>query len=151
MKMSALIPLVGLSMSLIFYSCEKETLEIAKKAEFSKPYILGFNEVSYLNDKDNTLKVTIMSISDLRCLEKKECESEGAATVRLNLSNLDNAFGETLLSISSSHVADSTIIKINDKKYLVKLLGVASGFNNTPNTGPVATLFISPIITTTIQ
>lgn len=129
----------------VFYSCQKETIELAKTAEFNKPYKLGFNEVSYLNNEGKSLKVTIMNISDLRCLEEKECENEGSASVRLNLSNLKNATGETILSINNSHSIVSTIININDTDYLIQLLEITSGFNNTPNTGPVATIIVTPM------
>ena len=146
MKNSSLFFLFSLFPLFVFYSCQKETLEISKTAEFSKPYKLGFNEVSYLSNEGKNLKVTIMSISDLRCLNEQECDNEGSASVRLNLSDLKNASGETILSISTSHATDSTTLIVDDHKYLIKLLEVTSGFNNTPNTGPVATIEIVPLL-----
>jgi hypothetical protein len=146
MKISTSLKLCILFATLGLHSCQKDDLEINRTtAEFNKPYKLGFNDVSYLSSGDKSIQVTIMSISDLRCLKEQECENEGSASVRLNISNLKNTTGETILSISSSHAVDSTIININGVNYHIQLIEVTSGFNNKPNTGPVATIIVTPM------
>jgi hypothetical protein len=125
-------------------ACDKEDIDLAKQAEFNKPYTLSFNEMAYHSNNQNRLRVEIKNITDLRCADDA-CQDEGMATVRLNLSNLKNATSEIMLSISPSNPMDSAVVNVNDIMYKVKLLQVTSGFQTNPPTNPVATLQITPV------
>lgn len=134
----------GIIAILALVACDKEDIDLAKQAEFNKPYSLSFNEMAYLNNANSKLRVEIKNITDLRCTDST-CEEEGMASVRLNLSNLKNASSEVILSISPSKTVDSVVVNVNDKLYKVKLLQVTSGFQTNPPTNPKATLQITPV------
>lgn len=140
-KPALIIALLGTA---ILYSCQKESLNKVINAQFDKPFKLGFNEKSYLNSANNALTVEIKNISDQRCTIEEGCENEGSASVRFSLSNLKNASGETILSINKLHIADSTVITLNNTAYLIKLMQVsASGAD--ASFAPAATISVKQL------
>lgn len=104
---------------LLFSSCEKDSIE------FDSPFELKENESIVLQGNNNGLTITLQSVNDSRCPINALCISAGNAQVKLRMSDNSGAevFSELCIGIcnTKNNIEDSTIIQLNNARYIVVL------------------------------
>jgi|GEM_PF-1172951 len=129
MKQFNSILTIFICLGLFLTACEKELIKVSKENAFNTQFKSTVNEQVLLTNESSRVLLEIKSISDKRCQEDHEvCPDPGNATVRFELSNLDNSRAESLLHLGlfneEEKESDSVMINLDGRSYLVSLHGV---------------------------
>ena len=128
MKSKVFLPAVLGCMGLsVIISCEKESVRIDKENSFNVSFKSTLNEQVMLKNDEAKILVQVKNISDNRCPTHVSCTDAGEATVRIEVSNINNAKAESLLHIGGAHdetSADSVTINLDGRLYNIYLVGV---------------------------
>jgi hypothetical protein len=128
MKSTFFLPAVLAGLCLSVLSCEKESVHIDKENNFNVPFKSSLNEQVMLRNEDAKVLVQVKNISDNRCSTHLSCTDAGEATVRIEISNTNNAKAESLLHIGANHdemsSSDSVTVNLDGRLYNIYLTGV---------------------------
>jgi hypothetical protein len=128
-------------------SCtDDNNVEGLKRASLNNSFTSHMNEKVYVSDTTNSFTLEVGSINDNRCSAHTEyCNDKGLCTVKIKLSNLNNASAGTILSIDNSERrhTDTVVLHLHKKTYQVFLENVNPKPNLvTANNTPKAAEFI---------
>ena len=126
--MKSFTTLLTLITCVCLLSCEKESIKIDRENTFNTPFKTTVNEGVALRDAQSSVLLEVKNISDERCTSHFDCAESGLATVRVELSNMNNSHAESLLHLGrlgeDNNETDSATIRLDDKWYVVTLLNV---------------------------
>jgi hypothetical protein len=128
MKSNFFLPAVVGYLCLAVMSCNKESLHIDKENSFDVPFKSSLNEQVMLKNEESRILVQVKNISDNRCPTHLSCANAGEATVRIEISNINNAKAESLLHIGAINdemkQSDSVTVNLDGRLYNIYLTGV---------------------------
>lgn len=138
--MKSIISLLAVSACLVIAlsSCEKQSVKIDSERSFSTPFKSIINENNVVKDEQSTLLILVKNISDHRCFNHLVCDDPGEATVRVEVSNMNNSSTETMLHLGTingeTKIADSVNVEVDGELYMVHLTNVSPHpFETTPS------------------
>lgn len=113
---------------LLAVSCEKEPVKIHKQSLFNSQFKSTMNENIALEDEESRILVTVKNISDKRCTLHIGCSEPGEATVRIEVSNINNSKAESMLYIGNQNgeikETDSVAVLLDNRRYVIHLHSV---------------------------
>lgn len=128
MKSKVFLPAVVGYLCLAVMSCDKESVHIDKEISFNEPFKSSLNEQVMLKNEQSKILVQVKNISDNRCPTHLTCANPGEATVRIEISNINNAKAESLLHIGAVNAemknSDSVTVNLDGRLYNIYLTGV---------------------------
>ena len=128
MKSKVFLPAVVGYLCLAVMSCDKESVHIDKEISFNEPFKSSLNEQVMLKNEQSKILVQVKNISDNRCPTHLTCTNPGEATVRIEISNINNAKAESLLHIGAVNDemknSDSVTVNLDGRLYNIYLTGV---------------------------
>jgi hypothetical protein len=129
MKSKVILPAVlGCLCLSVVISCEKESVHIDKENSFNVSFKSTLNEQVMLKNEEAKIAIQVKNISDNRCPTHVSCADAGEATVRIEVSNINNAKAESLLHIGGTHdetkSSDSVTVNLDGRLYTIYLMGV---------------------------
>ena len=121
------LTLSAVVLSIAASSCEKEDLSGLKQSAFNQAFEAKINEKVLIKNQDQALTLQISSIIDNRCpVHTEPCEDEGNCATRIKITNGNNSWTETVLTIGNStgEQKDAISVILDGKAYEISLNGV---------------------------